>query len=857
MLRKKTLLIAISILFFVGSQAQAPVKDSGNHVIMPASDDYYKSNFYQFLWGKHYRKEWHTPITIPKTMLDTMKGGLHIYQTGGGRQTKSLRVRDNNKREYVFRSVDKTFGKALPEIALGTFLEDIANDQVTFAHPYAALIVAPLAEAAGIYHANPRLYYVPEQPALGVYNDSMGNAAYLFEQRPDENWSTAPNFGNAKNIVGTDKMLEKILKDNDNFVDQKAFARARLFDMFIGDWGRHDDQWRWAEFEDGKKTTYVPVPRDRDNAFSKMDGFLLGMALKAAHAKHMQTFDYKMANIERFNFTARNMDRHLMTELTLADWMAEARELKNRMTDEVIDHAVLQLPATVYPISGPEIAAQLKSRREEIEKYADVYYHYISYEVEVTGSQDDERFEVKRLTDTTTQLNIYKITNDGDVKKKPYYSRIFNIHETKELRVFGIDGHDEYDISGDVNKSVKLRLIGGPGKDKYKDVSKIKKNGRRTIIYDTYGNDIEKSGETQTHLSRDTAITRYEYEYFRPNKNKLKPLLFYSNEDRIYVGYSYMFQKQQWRKYPYGMEHYIDVKYSLTQKAFSSTYAGRFNQLIGNWDLLLDGNYDQERWKNFYGLGNETVETTTDQDFNRVRSREFLGSIGIQRVFNGKHRISIGPYFQSYKVIQDTGRYLAKSSTVQNSHTYENKYFLGATAFYIYQDLNDSILPTRGFHFLANVNYSQNTKVKDNQVTRYGAEAQVYLPLVSKFSLSVLGGATTLSGSPEFFQYNTVGTTQTIRGHQRDRYYGTSTVYNQNELRWITDVRSHLFNGKIGLYGLYDVGRAYLDGETSNKWHGSYGAGFILSPFNLLSANVSYAVSEDDQRFHLSLIKAL
>lgn len=131
------------------------------------------------------------------------------------------------------------------------------------------------------------------------------------------------------------------------------------------------------------------------------------------------------------------------------------------------------------------------------------------------------------------------------------------------------------------------------------------------------------------------------------------------------------------------------------------------------------------------------------------------------------------------------------------------------------------------------------------------------MPLVSKFSLSVLGGATTLSGNPEFFQYNTVGNTQTIRGHRRDRYYGNSTLYNQNELRWITNVRSRLFNGKVGLYGLYDIGRAYLDGESSNKWHSSYGGGFILSPFNMLSANFSYAISEDDQRFHIGLIRAL
>ena len=89
-------------------------------------------------------------MLVKQVMLDTMNGGLVAYQTGGSRKTKPIRVRDKNERQYVFRSVDKTFGGALPEIALGTFIENLAKDQVTISHQYSALVVAPLAEAAKI-----------------------------------------------------------------------------------------------------------------------------------------------------------------------------------------------------------------------------------------------------------------------------------------------------------------------------------------------------------------------------------------------------------------------------------------------------------------------------------------------------------------------------------------------------------------------------------------------------------------------------------------------------------------------------------------------------------------------------------
>ena len=45
--------------------------------------------------------------------------------------------------------------------------------------------------------------------------------------------------------------------------------------MWIGDWDRHEDQWRWSETKtkDGDRT-FTAVPEDRDIAFFKGDGVL-------------------------------------------------------------------------------------------------------------------------------------------------------------------------------------------------------------------------------------------------------------------------------------------------------------------------------------------------------------------------------------------------------------------------------------------------------------------------------------------------------------------------------------------------------------------------------------------------------
>jgi hypothetical protein len=333
--------------------------------------------------------------------LDTAFGGLNPYQAGGGRQSKSLRLKDAQNREWVLRSIDKSYTGALPEIFHNTFVEKIANDQVSIAHPYSAPTIPIMAEAAKIYHTKPIIRWLPQQKALDTFNKDVGNNLYLLEQRPDENWETASNLGNSKNLISTDKLLENLLEDNDNYVDQSFFMRARLFDIFIGDWGRHEDQWRWATFEEGDDTKiYKAIPRDRDQAYTKFDGKLVGILLAAANLDHLQTFDYEIKDINHFNFPARNLDRRLLNELTLDQWLSVAKDLQQALTDAVIETSNQTNAFRVFSISGNEIIAKLKSRRNHLTEYARDYYTFLAKEVEITGSQKNELFEIKRLDNT-------------------------------------------------------------------------------------------------------------------------------------------------------------------------------------------------------------------------------------------------------------------------------------------------------------------------------------------------------------------------------------------------------------------------------------------------------------------------
>jgi hypothetical protein len=56
--------------------------------------------------------------------------------------------------------------------------------------------------------------------------------------------------------------------------DRHEFARARMFDLWIGDWSKHEDNWKWAGYKGKDGEVFRPIPRDRDHAFSS-DGMAL------------------------------------------------------------------------------------------------------------------------------------------------------------------------------------------------------------------------------------------------------------------------------------------------------------------------------------------------------------------------------------------------------------------------------------------------------------------------------------------------------------------------------------------------------------------------------------------------------
>jgi hypothetical protein len=110
------------------------------------------------LFGENYRKVWATETTFPVLRLSSTE--LNPKELGGGKQTHSLRLVDKQKKEWVFRSLEKFPDAILPDLLNKTFAAGILKDNVTATFPYAPLTVPVFANAVGVPHSNPKIVYV-------------------------------------------------------------------------------------------------------------------------------------------------------------------------------------------------------------------------------------------------------------------------------------------------------------------------------------------------------------------------------------------------------------------------------------------------------------------------------------------------------------------------------------------------------------------------------------------------------------------------------------------------------------------------------------------------------------------------
>ena len=832
-------------------------------LVFEGYSNYGGSKFKRLMIGNHYRGAWMTSVkNVPVVDIKRMNGGMKIVKIGGNHQTTSVRLETEDGKHYVLRSVDKDPSLALPLEIRKTFAKDLAQDQMTAAHPYGALAVIKMADAAGIYHTNPKLMYVPNELYLGKAKGKIGNSLVLYEERPHGNWSNQASFGNSKKIIGTPKLILKMAKSHDHYVDQRFVVKNRIFDTFLNDWDRHDDQWRWASFETEEGTMYRPIPRDRDQVFYKFDGVINFLASRKWGIRMFQHFDDDVRDIPGLIQSARWFDRTYTTEVPLEDWIRLAKELQTELTDEVIEASIKELPKEAFDLDGEEIIRILKARRDNLVGMAERQYKFINKEVEVVGSDQREFFYVRRLNNDSTLVQVYAMSKKGKQGRK-MYERIFIKGQTREVRLFGYGGKDRFIISGNVDKGIIVKVIGGKGNDEIIDESNVKGWNKKTHVYDlmTEQNQLELGKESKDFTDYDIRVNEHNRKAFKYNKGLPLISLGYNKDDNLFVGAGYLRLMNGFRKDPYKQRHKLTGNWSSTTNAYNVKYKAEFIEVLKRWDitgdvflLMPDFNF------NFYGYGNETeINEDAPDDYYAVKFENITIKPGIRRKLGEKQYIQISPFFQSFKIQESDDNILADMfpSSEVSDELFESTTYTGIEFKVYVPNFTEKYFPQKGSYF--NISGSWNLELSPgvNSFNTVRGELGGYytLDLPLRTTLASRGGFGHIFGDHEFYQSmflsgdNRLAGYGNMRGLNRNRYAGETVFYHNNEVRTkLFSFSNSIMAADFGVNLFFDHGRVWENRrDNSNQWHYSYGGGIWLYPFQMILANVSYGIAENDE----------
>lgn len=817
--------------------------------VSPRNAAFVAGTFKEKMLGKNYRADWMKTVTVPVFDYKISDKTLEIVKLGGGAQTKSLRLSTDRDRQYVLRSVDKDPSGVIPEALKVEFAEDVLLDQMSASQPYAALAVPPLAKALGVYHTNPRIVYLSNDERLGKYRKFIPEGLYLFEERPANDRSECENFGFAKDIISSDKMLDSFLKKQKSQMDQPLLLRSRLLDMLISDWDRHEDQWRWAGFKQDSITLYQPIPRDRDMAFYVNEGLLPFLASLNFLLRKNQGLDEKVRDIRGLNLQARHLDRRFLNQLNRADWREQIRLVQTKIDDQVIAEAMAELRPFADSNSLESIETKLKARREILDKIGEKYYEILAKEVDVVGTKDDEKFLV-HFDENTVKVEVR--SNEAKRQGLVMYQRVFEYPETKYINLYGYEGKDLFLLSGDPDKVPKVRILPGTGKNRIvSDLTGQKRS--KTVIYTSSGKDIlEGKNQFRNIKVKDKKKFAYQYDAFNYNKYIPYPVVGSNADDGFFFGFGLHLQRQGFHKEPFKNKQNFDIRFLTLSNALDFKYNGFFIDVVQGTHLELDlGARDNRFTHNFYGFGNNTEALISSHAYYRVQLSRIYVAPSVVRYPYPKLKLSIGPYMERLGLDPVTGTIISdiRAAATADSLKLQNTY-LGVNVGLAWENLDSERYPTRGMQFSIKNALFGNLTGEEGLVNQLSADLSFFVDLGLGLDavLAMRSGASVTLGDYAFYHASTLGAKQNLRGYRDMRFTGDIAFYQNTELRLrLFGLKTYATSGSLGLIIFNDMGRVWLQDEKSYRWHDGYGVGIWGSPFNSMMFSFLFERSSEEK----------
>jgi hypothetical protein len=853
-----SLFLLITITLFSQTEKQ---KD---FITVIPGEEYEAGWLHEVFFGAHWRDIWTTPFEVELLNLNNFDGGIIPLKRGGGQQTKSLRFKSKNGQIWKFRSVSKDPSKILPKELQETIADDIVQDQISTANPMAPFVVSTFLDAVGLIEAKPKLVFLADDAKLGEFRKEFGGMLGFIEIHPTEGENSEPGFNGAIDIKGTYKLLNYLEDKRSQKINSRVFLTARLIDILLGDWDRHMDQWRWAKYSEDEIEAWYPIPRDRDQVFSKYDGIFPFIA--AYLVPPFNNFGYDYPQMEDLTWNGRHLDRRVLTELDKSTWDSVATFVQSKITDEVIDAALNELPPESYLKSVDELIDKLISRRDKLQNASNEFYNVVNRYADVFCSVKNDYVEVNRINDKNTEVTVYKRDKkSGEKKGIPLFHKIFDNDITIDIRIHLNDGDDIAVVKGVCDFSPLVRIIGSNGKDVLKDESVV--NGyflsitpfhsveSKTIFYDS-------GKKTTVHLGAGTVYDNLSEPEPKDDTEKFEPQFLDRGDNWIFIpkigfnaddgfifGGGLQLHKYNFREVPQEYMQELFVSYATRFGKGTVAYRGDFYSLVRNGRLNLVIGGTEQLITRYFGYGNETTFNSDleENDFYEV----------------DQSLITLFPtmfYELNSSITGSIGMSFIRATTSIDSDTLLSGFKYG--------DYGTGRLNPLGIHLGVEIEGRDNIEFPKNGYfislggsiypaifnvpeafykTNIDARGFITHPSIPGVTLALRAVGKRVWGQFPFYAGATIGGIKSVRGYNQDRYSGDAALFGQAELRIFLTNLNLILRNKFGMNAFVETGRVWVTGEDSKKWHPSYGLGLWLNYLDGMFVISSYIATSPER----------
>jgi hypothetical protein len=712
-------------------------------------------------------------------------------------------------------------------------LEDLVPDQVSASHPAAPLIAERFRIAAGVPTGELRLVVLADSGRLGEFAAAFAGVPGFLE-------SQAPGLAGSGAAISTDSLLRRLARSPAESADARAYLRARLLDLFMGDWSRDPAGWRWLGTA-GSTPVWLPAPVGSTQAFVSYEG----LVLTAARFIEGRLVRFGGSYPDPFNlvWNSRILDRRILAGLSWPAWDSVVAGLQARLPDSVIAAAVGSMPPEYRELDSLELSAVLGRRRDQLASMAGRFYHLLASDVDVSTADVPEVAVIARRPADTLDLRIVPGRGDSaDASAGPRFERRFLRSETREVRLYLEDSSGRAIVRGPQTGGMLLRVIGD--------------SARRQLIDSANGTTVFHGPPSRRWLARaqSSIAPAIGDSLFGSSKwrdwgtaRSLTPWVDQGSDMGIFLGLGATFTRYGFRAVPFDWRVRLRVGWAFKAAAYRAELQS-WRPLRGSRAMLtLRLRASGIEIQHYYGFGNETANSLPE-DFYKLRQRQFTVEPGIIVGLGPRDSVIVGFRARYATMDSSAGQLIGQ----QRPYGYGDFGQLALELGYAYDSRDIRPIPGSGFRLRVQGRVFPGIWDVRSWFGSLEGSAATYLgfdPGVPTTVALQVGGKR-LWGEYPFQEAASIGGSTTVRGLTWQRYIGDASLYGNAELR--LTLGRPLGLGPGGVFGLLDVGRVYYAGEDSRRWHVGYGPGIWVAPLSPRN-NLSLAFASSEGRLGIEL----